>query len=52
SLQYLTLAHIVCNYLLIQGSAVPSEYAFSSGGITSTLCHNALAPSTFSVLQL
>ncbi|KAG1717999.1 hypothetical protein EDB19DRAFT_1991993 [Suillus lakei] len=34
------------------GSAVPSERAFSSGGITSTLHRNALAPATFSALQL
>ncbi|KAG2039976.1 hypothetical protein BDR03DRAFT_858979, partial [Suillus americanus] len=40
SLQYTTLARIVCNYLAIQGSAVPSEQAFSSGGITSTIRHN------------
>ncbi|KAG1823726.1 ribonuclease H-like domain-containing protein, partial [Suillus subaureus] len=52
SLQYPTLTHIAHNYLLIQGSAVPSERAFSSGRITSTLCHNALASSTFSALQL
>ncbi|KAG2078356.1 hypothetical protein BDR04DRAFT_1182419 [Suillus decipiens] len=46
------LSHIAHDYLPIQGSTVPSEYAFSSRGITSTLCHNALAPSTFSALQL
>ncbi|KAG2338647.1 hypothetical protein BDR05DRAFT_951815 [Suillus weaverae] len=34
------------------GSAVPSECAFSNRGITSTLHHNALAPATFSTLQL
>ncbi|KAG1740976.1 hypothetical protein EDB19DRAFT_2024840 [Suillus lakei] len=34
------------------GSVVPSECAFASGGITSTLRHNALAPATFSTLQL
>jgi hypothetical protein len=38
--------------LPIQGSAVPSERAFSSGGITSTPRRNSLAPSTFSALQL
>ncbi|OAX39014.1 hypothetical protein K503DRAFT_856299 [Rhizopogon vinicolor AM-OR11-026] len=38
--------------LPIQGSAVPSEQAFSSGGITSTIRRNSLVPSTFSALQL
>lgn len=52
SLQYPTLARVARDYLPIQGSAVPSERAFSSGGITSTLRRNALAPSTFSALQL
>ncbi|KAG2346188.1 hypothetical protein BDR05DRAFT_997714 [Suillus weaverae] len=36
----------------VPGSAVPSEQAFSSGGITSTIHCNSLAPSTFSALQL
>ncbi|KAG2067687.1 hypothetical protein BDR04DRAFT_1026581, partial [Suillus decipiens] len=49
---YPTLAHVAHDYLPIQGSAVPLEHAFSSVGITSTLCCNALAPSTFSALQL
>ncbi|KAG2080597.1 uncharacterized protein F5147DRAFT_784180 [Suillus discolor] len=35
-----------------RGSSVPSEHAFSSAGITSTLRRNALASSTFSALQL
>ncbi|KAG2060651.1 hypothetical protein BDR06DRAFT_862326, partial [Suillus hirtellus] len=52
SLQYPTLACVVRDYLPIQGSAVPSECAFSSGGITSTLRHNALMSSTFSTLQV
>ncbi|KAG2347760.1 hypothetical protein BDR05DRAFT_856548, partial [Suillus weaverae] len=52
SLQYPTLARITRDYLPIQGSAVPSEQAFSSRGITSTIHHNSLAPSIFSVLQL
>ena len=52
SLQYPTLSRIARDYLPIQGSAVPSERAFSSGGITSTLRRNSLAPSTFSALQL
>jgi hypothetical protein len=52
SLQYPTLARVARDYLPIQGSAVPSERTFSSAGITLTLCRNALAPSTFSALQL
>ncbi|KAG2072178.1 hypothetical protein BDR04DRAFT_1014380, partial [Suillus decipiens] len=40
------------DYLPIQGSTVPSEQVFSSGGITSTVQCNALATSTFSALQL
>lgn len=53
SLQYPTLSRIARDYLPIQGSAVPSERAFSSGGITSsTLRRNLLAPSTFGALQL
>ncbi|KAG1900994.1 ribonuclease H-like domain-containing protein [Suillus fuscotomentosus] len=47
SLQYPTLSHIVCDYLPIQGSAVPSECAFSSRGITSTLRRNALDHGSF-----
>jgi len=52
SLQYPTLSRIARDYLPIQGSAVPSEQAFSSGGITSTIHRNSLMPSTFSALQL
>ncbi|KAG2069786.1 hypothetical protein BDR04DRAFT_1020657, partial [Suillus decipiens] len=49
---YPTLAHVAHDYLPIQGSTVPLECTFSSAGITSILRHNALAPSTFSALQL
>jgi hypothetical protein len=37
---------------VIQGSAIHSEQAFSSGGITLTVQRNGLAPLTFSLLQL
>jgi hypothetical protein len=39
-------------YLAIQGSAVASERAFSSGGITGTTRRNWLLPTTFEALQL
>jgi hAT family C-terminal dimerisation region len=52
SLQFPMLACIAPDYLPIQGSSVPSEQAFSSGGITSTVRCNALASSTFGLLQL
>ncbi|KAG2051505.1 hypothetical protein BDR06DRAFT_854678, partial [Suillus hirtellus] len=52
SLQYPTLACIARDYLPIQGSSVPSEQAFLSGGITSTVRCNGLAALTFSSLQL
>ncbi|KAG1843079.1 ribonuclease H-like domain-containing protein [Suillus tomentosus] len=52
SLEFPTLARIACNYLPIQSSSVPSKQAFSSGGITSTVQCNALASSTFGLLQL
>ena len=40
------------DYLAIQGSAVPSERAFSSGALTDTLQRNRLCPDTFEALQL
>jgi hAT family C-terminal dimerisation region len=40
------------DYLAIQGSAVPSERAFSSGGITATSRRNRLSADTFESLQL
>ena len=39
-------------YLAIQGSATPSERAFSSGGITGTAKRNCLTPEAFEALQL
>ena len=51
-LQYPTLSCIARDYLAIQGSAVPSERAFSSGGLTATSRHNKLSSRTFESLQL
>ncbi|KIK32072.1 hypothetical protein CY34DRAFT_55025, partial [Suillus luteus UH-Slu-Lm8-n1] len=52
SIQYPTLSRIAKDYLAIQGSAVASERAFSSGGITGTARRNCLLPTTFEALQL
>ena len=38
--------------LAIQGSAVPSERAFSSGGLTTTTCRNRLSGEIFETLQI
>jgi hypothetical protein len=40
------------DYLAIQGSAVPSERAFSSGGLTATARRNRLSAPIFESLQL
>jgi len=40
------------DYLAIQGSATPSERAFSSGGITDQSRRNRLTPEIFEALQL
>jgi hypothetical protein len=40
------------DYLAIQGSAVPSERAFSSSGITATTRRNRLSAETFESLQI
>jgi hypothetical protein len=40
------------DYLAIQGSATPSERAFSSGGTTGTAKRNRLKPDVFEALQL
>jgi hAT family C-terminal dimerisation region len=50
--QYPTLSRMARDYLAIQGSAVPSERAFSSGGITATSRCNRLSADTFESLQL
>ncbi|KAG2035040.1 hypothetical protein BDR03DRAFT_548211 [Suillus americanus] len=43
---------MVRDYLAIQGSATPSERAFSSGSITDQSRCNRLTPDIFEVLQL
>jgi hypothetical protein len=40
------------DYLAIQGSATPSERAFSGGGITGTPNRNRLTVASFEALQL
>ena len=40
------------DYLAIQGSSVPSERAFSSGGLTGTSLRNRLTPAIFESLQI
>ena len=52
SIQYPTLSRMVRDYLAIQGSATPSERAFSSGGTTGTAKRNRLMPEAFEGLQL
>jgi len=51
-MQFPTLSRMAHDYLAIQGSSVPSEQAFSSGGLTGTSLHNQLNPSTFEALQI
>ena len=51
-MQYPTLSHMARDYLAIQGSAVPSEHAFSSGALTSTACRNQLSGDIFEALQI
>jgi hypothetical protein len=46
------MSKIAKHYLAIQGSAVPSERAFSSSGIRATARRNALLPETFGALQV
>ena len=50
--RYPTLRKIVRDYLAIQGSATPSECAFSSGGITGCSWWNWLQTNIFEALQL
>jgi hypothetical protein len=50
--RYPTLRWIAQDYLAIQGSATPSECAFSSGGITGCARRNRLHPDVFEGLQL
>lgn len=50
--QYPTLSRMARDYLAVQGSAVPSERAFSSGALTSTRRRNRLTPELFEALQM
>lgn len=50
--KYPTLKRIARDYLPIQGSATPSERAFSSGGITGCSRRNSLLPEIFEGLQI
>jgi hypothetical protein len=52
STQYPVLARIARDYLAIQGSSVPSERAFSSGGLTGTRLRGRLSPQVFEALQI
>jgi hypothetical protein len=52
TLEYPTLSRMACDYLAIQGSATPSERAFSGGGITGTANRNRLSVATFEALQI
>lgn len=50
--EYPTLSRMARDYLAIQGSATPSERAFSGGGITGTPNRNRLSVASFEALQL
>jgi hAT family C-terminal dimerisation region len=50
--QYPTWARMAQDYLAIQGSATPSERAFSGGGITGTARHSCLTVEMFEALQI
>jgi hypothetical protein len=52
STQYPILARIARDYLPIQGSATPSERAFSSASLTDSKQRNRLTPDTFEALQI
>ena len=43
---------MVRDYLAIQGSSVPSEQAFSGGGLTGTRLRGRLTPELFEALQI
>ncbi|KAF5363091.1 hypothetical protein D9757_012029 [Collybiopsis confluens] len=47
-----TLSRIARDYLAIQGSATPSERAFSGGALTGTKLRNSLRPEMFQALQI
>jgi hypothetical protein len=46
------LSWMAQDYLAIQGSAIPSEHAFSSGGLTDMKNQNCLNGMVFESLQL
>jgi hypothetical protein len=50
--KYPTMRRIARDYLPIQGSATPSERAFSCGGITGTARRNRLSTDVFEALQI
>ena len=50
--RYPTLKRIARDYLAIQGSATPSERAFSSGGLTGCSRRSRLQPAIFEGLQI
>jgi hypothetical protein len=50
--KYPTLKRIAWDYLAIQGSATPSEHAFSSSGITDSAHCNWLSTELFGALQI
>ena len=52
AIQYQTLSCVACDYLAIQGLAVPSKHAFSSSGLTAVACCNQLMGDIFEALQI
>jgi hypothetical protein len=52
STQYPILTRMAQDYLAIQGSATPSEHAFSNAALTDAKQCNRLVLETFEVLQI
>ncbi|KAJ8516961.1 hypothetical protein ONZ45_g5791 [Pleurotus djamor] len=50
--QYPTLSRMARDYLAIQGSATPSERAFSSAKLTGSSLRNRLTPEIFEAIQI
>jgi len=46
------MRHIAQDYLAIQGSATPSEHAFSNRGIMGSAHQSSLSPEIFKALQI
>jgi len=46
------MRHITQDYLAIQGSATPSEHAFSSGGLMGLAHQSSLSTNIFEALQI